>query len=138
MGGPRSESLPPVFSDQLNALVDARSRIAAADVMRHGLTVEKRTHVCVQRPAQCCLPGCACGNQDPDWSLWTGRLWCQECKKDFIPQYDGVFVGYTPTRAALLLGLIPMALAAKLGIVFDKIEMVPLEDVQARPQDPHD
>ena len=48
---------------------------------------------------------CSCGNADPDWSEFEKRLWCQLCKKDFVPEHPGVFDGPIPMHTAHLLGV---------------------------------
>lgn len=53
----------------------------------------KRTHVYVCRPRAYEISGCACGNDDPDWSEYQGHLWCQKCEIDFVPKSNGVFDG---------------------------------------------
>jgi hypothetical protein len=68
-------------------------------------TLEKRTHVYVQRPREYEISGCDCGNDDPDWSEYKGHLWCDKCQKDFIPSHGGIFDGPVPINTAALLGI---------------------------------
>jgi hypothetical protein len=64
-----------------------------------------RTEVYVLRPREYEMAGCACGNEDPDWSEWWGHLWCPKCQIDFIPAHGGVFDGPIPINTAHMMGL---------------------------------
>lgn len=64
-----------------------------------------REWVYIQRPKDYGVSGCACGNEDPDWSEFKGRLWCQTCRVDFIPQHNGVFDGPILVNVSHLMGL---------------------------------
>jgi len=66
---------------------------------------ERRTWIYVQRPAEYEIAGCACGNNDPDWSEFKGMLWCAVCQKDFVPEHSGIFDGPIPINTARLLGV---------------------------------
>lgn len=66
--------------------------------------LEMRTWVYVQRPASYGIADCDCGNDDPDWSEFSGHLWCAGCQKDFVPAHNGVFDGPIPVMTARLLG----------------------------------
>lgn len=68
-------------------------------------TLEKRTHVYVQRPAEYEMAGCECGNNDPEWSEYKGHLWCNKCQKDFQPTHGGVFDGPIAVNVCAMLGL---------------------------------
>jgi len=68
-------------------------------------SLEKRTHVYVMRPKEYEIAGCKCGNGDPDWSEFKGRLWCQVCQIDFIPEHNGIFDGPIPVNAMKMLGI---------------------------------
>lgn len=65
----------------------------------------KRDWVYVQRPADYGMPRCECGNVDPDWSEFQGRLWCAICRKDYVPVHAGVFDGPIPVHTSMLLGM---------------------------------
>lgn len=75
-------------------------------------TLERRMWVYTQRPAVYCVAGCACGNEDPDWSEFKGRLWCATCQIDFVPEHNGVFDGP-----------IGIATAGMLGMKFDRFNL---------------
>ena len=69
-------------------------------------TLERRTHVYVQRPNVYEISGCCkCGNSDPDWSEYKGYLWCQNCQIDFKPDRDGVFGGPICCSACEMIGI---------------------------------
>lgn len=57
------------------------------------------------RPAAYEISGCSCGNTDPDWSEYQGRLWCATCQIDFIPENSGIFDGPIPVNAMALMGI---------------------------------
>jgi len=67
--------------------------------------LEKRTHVYVMRPKDYEIAPCACGNDDPDWSEYEHRLWCQKCQIDFVPEHGGIFDGPIPVNGMRLMGL---------------------------------
>lgn len=56
---------------------------------------------------------CACGNTQTQWSEFDRHLWCEVCQRDFIPSHAGIFDGP-----------IAIQLAARLGINFDRFNMV--------------
>lgn len=64
----------------------------------------KRTHVYVCRPKAYEIPGCACGNDDPEWSEWQGNLWCPKCEIDFVPEHGGIFDGPIGIQVMRMLG----------------------------------
>jgi len=66
---------------------------------------ERRTWVYVQRPASYHIAGCDCGNDDPEWSEFSGHLWCAICQKDFVPAHNGIFDGPIPLNVCRLLGI---------------------------------
>jgi hypothetical protein len=66
---------------------------------------ELRKWVYVQRPCEYEIPGCPCGNTDPDWSEFAGMLWCASCKKDFIPEHNGIFDGPILVNVSRMLGI---------------------------------
>lgn len=70
------------------------------------MTADRKLRVWVyrQRPAHYGVAGCACGNDDPDWSEFEGHLWCAECQIDFIPKHSGVFDGPILVGCAEILG----------------------------------
>ena len=67
--------------------------------------MKKREWVYVMRPNQYEIPGCSCGNLDPDWSEFEGMLWCAACQIDFVPADNGIFDGPIPVQTAALLGM---------------------------------
>lgn len=67
--------------------------------------LKKRTWVYVQQPRQYEIAGCECGNEDPQWSEFCGRLWCGRCQKDFIPAHNGIFDGPIPVNTCRLMGI---------------------------------
>ena len=69
------------------------------------LQVVRRTWVYVQRPAVYEIAPCACGNSDCDWSEYRHRLWCQKCRKDFVPEHNGIFDGPIPVEGMALMGI---------------------------------
>lgn len=68
-----------------------------------------RTWCYVGSPKSFEIAPCSCGNEDTQWSEYEHRIWCQTCKKDFIPWSNGLFDGP-----------IPIHLAVAMGIVFDR------------------
>lgn len=74
-----------------------RSRIAAAK--------EKRTSVYIMPPSHFEIPGCSCGNAEPEWSEFKELLWCAKCQKDFEPEFWGVLDGPVGVQVSLLIGL---------------------------------
>lgn len=72
----------------------------------------KRIWVYCQRPGVYGVAGCECGNEDPEWSEYQGMLWCEPCKKDFIPEHNGIFDGP-----------IPISICNMLGIYFDRYDL---------------
>lgn len=65
----------------------------------------KRTWVYCMPPKAYEIAGCACGNQDTQWSEYEHHLWCEHCQKDFVPEHNGIFDGPIPTNTAQLMGL---------------------------------
>lgn len=53
----------------------------------------KRTWYYLQPPKKFDVAPCECGNIDTDWSEYKDHLWCEVCKKDFIPEHRGIFDG---------------------------------------------
>lgn len=76
----------------------------------------KRTWCYVQPPRKYDIAPCACGNDDPHWSEYTGYLWCDQCQIDFMPEHNGIFDGPIPVHAAELM-----------GIRFDRLDLETLE-----------
>lgn len=74
-----------------------RAEIAAAKV--------KRTSVYIMPPSHFEIPGCDCGNCEPEWSEFKEHLWCAKCQKDFVPDHWGVLDGPVAVQASLLMGL---------------------------------
>lgn len=66
---------------------------------------EKRTYIYVSRPREYEIAGCDCGNEDPEWSEFTGHLWCARCQMDFIPAHGGIFDGPIPVNGMRLMGI---------------------------------
>ena len=77
----------------------------------------KRTEVYVMRPKEYEISGCDCGNQDPEWSEFQGHMWCQLCRKDFIPTQGGIFDGPIPINTVHLLGLCMATMNIETGAV---------------------
>jgi hypothetical protein len=75
--------------------------------------LEKRTWHYLLPPAAFEMAPCSCGNHQTQWSEFKGHLWCAKCEKDFIPSHGGVFDGP-----------IGVKLAAMLGVVFHRFNMV--------------
>lgn len=48
---------------------------------------------------------CPCGNTKTQWSEWRGMLWCGDCRKDFVPEHNGIFDGPIPLGCANLMGI---------------------------------
>lgn len=67
--------------------------------------LQLRKWVYVQRPNVYEIAGCECGNGDPEWSEYEGRLWCEKCQKDFIPEDWGIFDGPIPVNGVALMGI---------------------------------
>lgn len=68
--------------------------------------LKKRKWIYVQRPAVYEIAPCECGNADPDWSEYAGRLWCKACKKDFVPAHNGIFDGPIAVNACRMMGIV--------------------------------
>jgi len=51
------------------------------------------------------IAGCPCGNIRPTWSEFKGRLWCQTCQRDFIPEHGGIFDGPVAVNTMRMLGI---------------------------------
>ena len=85
------------------------------------MSLQKRTHLYVQRPKVFEMSPCACGNDDPDWSEFKGLLWCQKCEQDFAPRHGGVFDGPVAIHACEML-----------GIYFDQINLA-TNEIEADP-----
>lgn len=64
----------------------------------------------LQPPASFGVAGCACGNQDTQWSEFQEHCWCERCQIDFKPEHAGIFDGP-----------VPMQLTYALGMRFDRI-----------------
>jgi len=67
--------------------------------------LEKRTWVYVQAPKEYGVALHKCGHADPEWSEFSGHLWCPECKVDFIPEHNGIFDGPIPVHINQLMGI---------------------------------
>lgn len=67
--------------------------------------IERRSCCYVQPPSAYEVASCDCGNADTQWSEFVGHLWCETCKKDFIPSHNGIFDGPIPIKLALMMGL---------------------------------
>jgi hypothetical protein len=48
---------------------------------------------------------CPCGNAKTQWSEWRHMLWCERCRKDFVPEHNGIFDGPIPLRVAGMMGI---------------------------------
>ena len=75
-------------------------------------SLQKRTHCYIQPPKAYGMAPCECGKEDTAWSEFKDHLWCEVCKKDFIPAHAGVFDGPIPVQAA-----------AMMGIRFDRVDL---------------
>jgi hypothetical protein len=67
--------------------------------------LERRTWVYVQPPNTYEIAPCACGKVATQWSEFVGRLWCDECKIDFVPDHNGIFDGPIPVELSKMLGI---------------------------------
>lgn len=76
------------------------------------IELKKRTWAYIQQPNDFGYPSCSCGNHLTRWSEYKEHLWCSECEKDFIPEYQGI-----------LDGPIPLGCATMMGVNFDKYEI---------------
>jgi hypothetical protein len=76
------------------------------------LNLEKREWCYVQPPSRYDVAPCKCGNHDTQWSEFKGRVWCEKCKIDFIPEHNGIFDSPIPVKVAMLF-----------GISFDRIDL---------------
>jgi len=65
----------------------------------------KRSDVLCQRPNVYSIPGCNCGNADPDWSEYKDHIWCANCKIDFEPAHWGILDGPVGINACAMLGI---------------------------------
>jgi len=72
---------------------------------RSFISLEKRTWCYVQAPRTFDMAPCACGNDKTQWSEYKKHLWCNTCKIDFIPEYNGIFDGPIPVKAAQMMGI---------------------------------
>lgn len=79
------------------SICQGRAKVAASK--------QKRTSVYVMQPSHFEIPGCACGNNEPEWSEYKEHLWCAKCKKDFVPEHWGVLDGPVGVQTSLLIGL---------------------------------
>lgn len=92
--------------------------------------LEKRTWIYVQRPAVYEIAGCACGNTDPDWSEFKGRLGCAKCQIDFKPTHGGIFDGPILVNCTQLMGIS----LDRFNLETQKVER--FEDYSAKPKGP--
>jgi hypothetical protein len=67
--------------------------------------LEKREWMYCQKPAVYGIRGCACGNNECEYSEYKDHLWCAKCKKDFVPSHWGVFDGPILVQACEMLGM---------------------------------
>lgn len=67
--------------------------------------LKKRTWFYTQQPIEFEIDPCECGNAETQWSEYEKHLWCDKCKKDFIPKNGGVLDSPVPMGAAQMLGL---------------------------------
>lgn len=74
--------------------------------------LEKRAYCFLQPPHVYEISGCDCGNSNTQWSEYEKHIWCEICKKDFIPKSNGIF------DAPIMLHL-----CESLGIYFHKIDL---------------
>lgn len=77
------------------------------------LNKTKRTWCYALPPAAFEISPCQCGNHKTQWSEFEEHLWCDKCQIDFIPEYNGVFDGPIPVKAASLL-----------GVKFDRVNLI--------------
>lgn len=92
--------------------------------------LDRRTEVYVLRPAKYEISGCKCGNNDPDWSEFKGRLWCQVCEVDFVPEFGGVFEGPIPMNVSHLMGICYATVNIETGAVTPCGEDCPLKKTE--------
>ncbi len=67
--------------------------------------IKRRTWVYRQPPKVYEMAACDCGNQDTQWSEFEDYLWCEQCRKDFIPAHNGIFDGPIPVHLAEMMGI---------------------------------
>lgn len=77
------------------------------------MNLEKRTWCYIQKPHVYEVASCSCGNDNNQWSEYKGYIWCPVCKKDFIPEHNGIFDGPIAIQTADIL-----------GVKFDKFDIV--------------
>lgn len=65
----------------------------------------KRKWVYTQPPKTYEMSPCSCGNEDTEWSEYEKHLWCDKCKKDFMPEHNGIFDGPIGIKTAEMLGI---------------------------------
>ena len=51
------------------------------------------------------MAGCSCGNENTQWSEFENHLWCDQCKKDFVPEHQGIFDGPIPLHLIRMFGM---------------------------------
>src|SRR5438552_3553489 len=66
---------------------------------------ERATSIYIMPPSHFEIPGCKCGNNEPEWSEYKEHLWCAKCQKDFVPKHWGILDGPVAVQACLLLGM---------------------------------
>lgn len=97
-------------------LAISQHRICVPDLRRRGLGLartagkmtakpKKRRWVYAMTPAAYGIAGCPCGNEDPQWSEFRDHLWCETCRRDFVPAHWGLFDGPIPVGMTGLLGI---------------------------------
>lgn len=74
-------------------------------VYRARFRPQKRRWCYAQPPHIYEVAPCSCGNNRCQWSEWRHMLWCEVCRKDFVPEHNGIFDGPIPMYAANMMGI---------------------------------
>lgn len=84
---------------------DKRRRYKEKKLARGTGNLIKRKVRFVMEPSDYGLQGCDCGNENTQWSEFESHLWCDKCRKDFLPSHMGVFGGPILMQTSALLGI---------------------------------
>lgn len=65
-----------------------------------------RTWFYLQTPAEFEVAPCPdCKEHDTTWSEYEGEVWCFKCKKEYVPEHNGMLDGPILIHTATLLGV---------------------------------